>query len=165
MWKKQDDSVDAQHEFASKRMPESTLESDAEALIKAYLDNQAEKGKFASGPQNFSTEGNYQPSPATLATYTEAVNEFNKNATAFIEQIPLLTKARDAFQSAMTASADLRKVLDAGDEDLRTFMTALEQVVNVHVGQAAPDKKKPEPVKVGAIRGTDESTGGVKKLP
>ena len=61
----------------------------------------------------------------------------------------------------MKASAELRKVLDADEENLRTFMT-LEQVVKVQVGKPAPDKKKPEPVKVEAIRETDESTGGVK---
>jgi hypothetical protein len=113
--------------------------------------------------QKFFTEGHYQPSPpGTMATYTEAVNEFTKNATAFIEQLPLLTKARDAYEQAMRASAELRKVLDAGEENLRTFMTQLEQVVNVHVGKPVPDKKKPEPAKVEEIRGTDERTGGVK---
>jgi hypothetical protein len=113
--------------------------------------------------QKFFTEGHYQPSPpGTMATYTEAVNEFTKNATAFIEQLPLLTKARDAYEQAMRASAELRKVLDAGEENLRTFMTQLEQVVNVHVGKPVPDKKKPEPAIVEEIRGTDERTGGVK---
>jgi hypothetical protein len=162
MWKKQD----AQPEFASTQTPDSTLESDGEALIKAYREHLADKGKSAVGPQKVFTEGYEQPlPPATMATYTEAVNEFTKNATAFIEQLPLLTKARDAYQHAMRASAELRKVLDAGEENLRTFMTQLEQVVNVHVGQPVPDKKKPEPVKVEAIRGTDESTGGVKTIP
>ena len=165
MWKKQEDTVGAQPEFASKQMPES-LEWDGEALIEAYREHLAEKGKSAVGPQKVFTEGQDQPSsPVTMATYTEAVNEFTKNATAFIEQLPLLTKARDAYEQAMRASAELRKVLDAGEENLRTFMTQLEQVVNVHVGQPVPDKKKPEPVKVEAIRGTDESTGGVKTFP
>ena len=163
MLKKQDDAVGAQPEFASKQIPDSTLATEDEALIKAYREHLAEKGKFAVGPHK---EGHDQPSPpVTMATYTEAVNEFTKNATAFIEQLPLLTKARDAYEQAMRASAELRKVLDAGEENLRTFMTQLEQVVNVHVGQPAPNKKKPEPVKVEAIRGTDESTGGVKTFP
>ena len=100
-----------------------------------------------------------------MATYTEAVNGFTKNATAFIKQLPLLTKARDAYEQAMRASAELRKVLDAGEENLRTFMTQLEQVVNVHVGKAVPDKKKPQPFRLSPIRGTDESTGGVKTFP
>ena len=166
MWKKQGDAVGAQPEVASKQMPESTLETEDEALIKAYREHLAEKGKVAVGPQKVFAEGHDQPSPpATMATYTEAVNEFTKNATAFIEQLPLLTKARDAYEQAMKASAELRKVLDAGEENLRIFMSQLEQVVNVHVGKAVPDKKKPEPVKVEAIRGSDESTGGVKTFP
>jgi hypothetical protein len=164
MWKKQDDTVGAaQTEFASKQMPASSLESDGAALIKAFRNHQAEKGKYKFDRQKFFTEGHQPSLPATMATYTEAVNEFTKHPTAFIEQIPLLTKARDAYEQAMRASAELRKVLDADGENLRTFMTQLEQVVKG--GKPAPDKKKPEPVKVEAIRETDESTGGVKTFP
>jgi hypothetical protein len=166
MWKKQEDTVGTQPEFASKQMPES-LGLDGEALIKAYREHLAEKGKVAVSPQKVFTEGQDQPwpPPVTMATYTEAVNEFTKNGTAFIEQLPLLTKARDAYEQAMRASAELHKVLDAGEENLRTFISQLEQVVNVHMAQPVPDKKKPEPAKVEAIRGTDESTGSVKTFP
>jgi hypothetical protein len=157
MWKKQDDAVGAQPEFASKQMPEMTLESASETLIEAYRNRQAEKAKFAVGSQEVLT-GQPLP-PTTLATYSEAVNEFTKNANAFIEQLPLLSKARDAYEQAMRASAGLRTELDAGEENLRTLMTHLEQVVN-----PALDKKKPELAKVEAIRGTDESTGGVKRF-
>ena len=87
------------------------------------------------------------------------MNEFAKNANAFIEQLPLLSKARDAYEQAMRASAELRRELDAGEQNLRTLMTHLEQVVN-----PAPDKKKPELAKVEAIRGIDESTGGGKRF-
>jgi hypothetical protein len=165
MLKKQEDAVGAQPEFASKQMPEF-LEPDGEALLKAYREHLAEKGKSAVGPQRVFTEDQDQPSPpVTMATYTEAVNEFTKNATAFIEQLPLLTKARDVYEQAMRASVELRKVLDAGDENLRTFMTELEQMVNVHVGKPVPDKKKPEPFRLSPIKGTDESTGSVKTFP
>jgi exonuclease VII small subunit len=161
MWKKQDDAVGAQPEFASEQVPEFSLESAGEAMIEAYR-NRHEKGKMVGDMQKFVAEGRHQPSPpATMATYTEAVNEFTKNATAFIEQLPLLAKARDAYERAMRASAELRKVLDAGEENLRTLMTQLEHG-DVHVVKPALDKKKPEVVKVEAIRGTDESTGGVK---
>ena len=86
MWKKQEDAVDAQPEFASKQIPASTLATEDEAPIKAYRDYLAEKGKIAVGPQKVFTEGYDQRlPPATMATYTEAVNEFTKNATAFIE--------------------------------------------------------------------------------
>jgi hypothetical protein len=164
MWKKQGDDLGAQPEFASKQMLESTLESDGEAPIKAYRDQQVEEGKFAFGPQKIFTDS-HQPSPPSMATYTEAVNEFTNHATAFIEQIPLLTKARDAYEQAMRANAELRNALDAGEEALRTFMTQLEQEVNVHLGKPTPDKKKPEPVKGEAIRRADESTGHVKTFP
>jgi exonuclease VII small subunit len=162
MWKKQENSVGTQPESASKQPPESTLESDDEALMRIYRDHLAEKGKLSIGSQ-VSTEVQDQPSsPVTMERYKEAVNEFTKNATAFIEHLPLLTKARDAYEQAMRASAELRKVLDSREKILQTMMTKMEQEVNIHQAKPAPDKKKPEPIKVEAIRGSDE---GVKWLP
>jgi alpha-acetolactate decarboxylase len=140
MWEKQADAVDTQ--------PELTSESAGGMLIHAYLHGYAEKGKVAVNPQSFFAEGQRQPSQVTMTTYTDAMNEFTKNATAFIEHLPLLTKARDAYEQAMRASAELRKVLDGGEGKLRTLRTQLEQVVNLHLVKSAPDKKKPELGKV-----------------
>lgn len=100
-----------------------------------------------------------------MATYTEALNEFAKSATAFIEQLPLLTRARDAYERAVKASAEMRKVLDTGEENLQTLMNQLEQAVNVHGVKPATDRKRPELAKVEAIRGSDENSGAVKRLP
>ena len=91
-----------------------------------------------------------QPTP-TVMMYTEAMNKFTKSATAFMEQVHLLTEARDSYQEAMAASKGLRDSLDAGDQTLRSLMTQLERVVNTHLGDPVPDeKKRPEPVKVEA---------------
>ena len=86
----------------------------------------------------------------TLTMYTEAMNKFTKSASAFMEQVHLLTEARDAYEEAMTASRALRNSLDTGDQILRSLFTQLEQVVNTHFGEAGPDKKNPEPMKVEA---------------
>ena len=162
MWKKLEDSAGPQPEFDSKPMPESTSQADGEALIKAYRDHLAEKGRAAVDQPKVFTEGQDQPShPATLEIYTEAVSEFTRNASAFIEQIRLLTKARDSYKHAMNASAELRKILDSGDESLRTLMAQLEQAVNIHVEKAASDRKRPEPMRVEAIRGGNDK----KTLP
>jgi exonuclease VII small subunit len=146
MWKKQDDAVPP---LGSKL---------GDALT--YLDSLSEKGKSAVGPQRVIAEAPHQPStPATMAAYKEAVNEFTKNATELIGYLPLLSKARDAYEQAMSASAELHKVLDSGEENLRTLMKQLEQAVNLQVVKFAPDKKKPEP-----SRGTAEGTGSAKAL-
>jgi len=164
MWKKQDDAMGAQPESDSKQTPE--LESLGDALIESLIDSRFEKRDFAVGPQKVLAEDHHQSSSSpTMTTYTEALNEFTKNATAFIEQLPLLTKARDAYEQAMRAGAELRKVLDTGEENLQTLMTQLEQAVNVHGIKSALDRKKREPAKVEAIRGTDESSGGVRRFP
>ena len=66
----------------------------------------------------------------------------------------------------MKASAELRKILDTGEENLQTLMTQLEQAVSVH-GVKPADKKKPELAKVEAIRETDENSDAapVKRYP
>jgi hypothetical protein len=77
-----------------------------------------------------------QPTP-TMAMYTEAMDKFAKSSTAFIQHMHLLNEARDAYQSAMTASTALRNDLDAGDQVLRSLMAQLEQEVAAHLGVAA----------------------------
>jgi len=166
MWKKpeQDGVMDAHPEFAPKETRD--LEAPGDALLQSLVDGRLKRENLSAGPQKVVSQDRNQPSPApTMATYTEALNEFATNATWFIEQLPLLTKARDAYERAMRVSAELRKVLDTGEENLQTLMTQLEQAVNVHGVKSAPDRKKPEPAKVEAIRGTEESSGDVRRFP
>jgi hypothetical protein len=98
------------------------------------------------------------PATPSMATYTDAMNKFTKSATAFMEHVHLLTEARDAYQMAIAASASLRNSLDAGDQALRSLMTQMEQVINAHLGEASRDRKKPEALKVEAIRTNGDST-------
>ena len=164
MWKKQDDAMGAQPDFASKQRPD--LASLGDALVESLVNDQLKKGNFAVVPQKVLTEDHHQPlSSSTMTTYIGALNEFTENATAFIEQLPLLTKARDAYEQATKASAELRKVLDAGEENLRTLMTQLEQGVSIQPVEPAPDKKNPEPAKVERMRGTDEGGGRALRWP
>jgi hypothetical protein len=100
-----------------------------------------------------------------MSTYTGAVENFRKSATAFMQHVDLLSQARDAYQQAMTASAELRAVLDAGDENLRTLMAQLEQALNLHLSRPALDRKKPEPVKAEGIKASSENSGGVRAFP
>src|SRR5579863_9479019 len=100
-----------------------------------------------------------------MSTYVGAVEDFRKSATAFMQHVDLLSKARDAYQQAMTASQELRTVLDAGDENLRTLMVQLEQALNLHMAKPAIDRKKPEPIKVETIKTGTESSVGVRAFP
>jgi hypothetical protein len=157
MWKNKDDAASIPREFDSKQMSESPSEMEGEG---GYLDNLSEQ----VGPQRVFAEA--QPStPVSMAAYTEAVNEFTRNATAFIEHVPLLTKARNAHDKAMKASAEVRKVLDKGEEDLRALMNHLTQVLNSNVVMVAPERKRPEPTQLETIRGADKGTSGLKAFP
>ena len=100
-----------------------------------------------------------------MATYIGAVEDFRKSATAFMQHVDLLAQARDAYQQAMAASAELRTVLDAGDENLRTLMTQLEQALNLHMSKPVIDRKKPEPARVEAIRESTERPAPVRAFP
>src|ERR1700745_576018 len=126
MWKKQDDAMGAQPDFARNQTPE--VSSLGDALVESLMNDPIKKGNLTVGPQKVLAEDHNQPLPSpTMQTYTEAVIEFTKNATAFIEHLPLLTKARAAYEEATSASREMRKVLDAGDQKLRTLMTRLER--------------------------------------
>ena len=155
MWKKHDDAVRAEPKLVSGQTPD--LLSLGDTLVDALVNDQFKERNFATEPEKALAEDHNQPSPSlSLKTYTNAVNEFTKNATAFIEQLPLLSKARGAYEEAMRANAEIRKILDADEENLRTLMTRLEQAV-----KPAPDKKNPESAKVERIR----AEGGVVGLP
>ena len=111
------------------------------------------------------TEESTEPTPSTLATYKAAVLAFTESSRKFIECIPLLTESRDAYQQAMRASAELRKLLDVGDETLLTLKSDLEQAVKGYVGEAAPDWEKPEPAKVRSIKPEGGGARAVNELP
>jgi hypothetical protein len=105
-----------------------------------------------------------------MSTYVGAVENFRKSATTFMQHVDLLSQARDAYQQALTASAELRTVLDAGDENLRSLMAQMEQALNLHmakpvIDRSALDKKRPEAVKPEPTKANGESAGGVRAFP
>jgi len=159
MWKKGDEAVYAPPEFGSNQTPD--LASLGQALVESLIHEQSKTRNSAVVPEDVLAEGNTPPLPSpTTKAYTDAVNECTKHATAFMEQLPLLTKARAAYEEAMRASAEIRKVLDAGEETLRNLMTQLEQGV-----KPAPDKKNPEAARVEMTRGIDEGERRVLAWP
>lgn len=99
-----------------------------------------------------------QPVPS-WTTYAEAMNQLNRSARAFMEQVHLLTEARTAYQEAMAVGAELRNRLDAGERTLRDLMTQLEQVVSAHLGEPPLDGKKPELVKGENTRPNSQAAG------
>jgi hypothetical protein len=169
MWNKHEDPQrDALLDLASKEIPDLSSLGDAlvQSLVNESLLNDQFKKGLAVVPQKVLPEDqNPSLQSPSIKTYTEAVNEFTKNATAFIEQLPLLAKARTAYEEAVRASIEIRKALDVGEENLRTLKTQLEQGLGVHGVKPAPDKKSPEPAKVERMRGTDEGGGRATRLP
>jgi hypothetical protein len=165
MWNKHSDAEAA-------AQPESTPEqSDASRLLGDVLSrssstNDDVQKHSAAASDEVPTKGSNQPfTSPTVNTYTEAVKEFTANATAFIEQLPLLTKARAAYEQAMRASTEMRKALDTSDENLRTLMTQLEQQVEVRELKSPKDKKPPEAAKVERLKSTEEGGGRAFRWP
>ncbi len=102
--------------------------------------------------------------PATLVAYTEAVNKFTKSASAFVEHLPLLAEARQAYEEAARASTELRKILDSGDENLRALMSHLEQMVNVQLlnssgAKSISEKRSSEVSRLVPVRVEEEARG------
>jgi exonuclease VII small subunit len=95
----------------------------------------------------------FEKADRVMATYIEASDEFGKSANDLLQHINLLPQALNAYRQAMTASAELRKVLDSRDESLQTLMKQLEEAVNSPFNKAILDEKKPEGTKVTAAAG------------
>jgi hypothetical protein len=102
--------------------------------------------------------------PGSMTTYSQAVDEFSKHTSEFLASIPLLIKAREAYQRAMDVSAEVRSMLDAGDETLRTLMAQVEEAVAVHLVKNPSDKKKPESVKAESAPAKNEILGSSGSL-
>lgn len=105
-----------------------------------------------------------------MAIYVDAASEFARSAKEFLQHVHLLHQAWNAYQEAMAASAELRAVLNTGDENLRTLMAQLEQAISSPFGKAAlGDKKlealKAEVMKANAASPGAASSGNAKMLP
>lgn len=166
MCKKQDDAEGAQPQSTSEQQRDARRLLEDALSPSLPLNGDFQKRSVAVPSEEVLAENSNQPSSSpTMNTYTEAVKEFTANATAFIEHLPLLAKARAAYEGAMRASTEMRKVLDTSDENLRTLMTQLEQQVNLRERKSATDKKPPEPAKVERMKTTDEGSGRALKWP
>jgi hypothetical protein len=96
-----------------------------------------------NAPQSITTSSGTEKATGSITTYREAVEEFSTNASEFLKCVPTLIKTRDAYQRAISISAEVRKLLDTGDEKLRTMMSQIEEAINVQLAKQ-PDKKRPE---------------------
>jgi exonuclease VII small subunit len=103
--------------------------------------------------------------PGAMAAYRDSVDEFSRHAADFLEHISTLAKAREAYQRAIAVSAELRSILDTGDEAVTALMAQLEQAINVQLGNPAPEKKRPEMAKVEPIKTNSEETDVARVLP
>jgi hypothetical protein len=166
MWKKQDDAEGAQPQPTLKQQHDAArLLDDVLSQLPASNDDFQKTNLAVASEKAMGDDSNQPLTSPTMNTYTEAVKEFTKNATAFIEQLPLLTKARGAYEQAMRASTEMRKVLDTSDENLRTLMTQLEKTINLQELKFAADKKPSEPAKVETMKRTGEGGGRDYRWP
>src|SRR6476646_9891587 len=94
MWKKLD-GIGTQPDPASRNVPD--LPSLGDALVQSLRDDEAGNDNIGAVSPNISAEPTRSPLPSSsLKMYTEAVSEFTTNASAFLEHLPLLNKARAA---------------------------------------------------------------------
>jgi len=70
-----------------------------------------------------------------MRTYTTAAEVFRNSAAELIQNLRCLVQAREAYEQSMTASAELRAALDAGDEDIRALMRRIDQALDIAIGK------------------------------
>ena len=162
MWKKQDDAEAGQPDSTSEQRDAARLLEDALSQSSLINGDHQKTNLAVASDEVHSSQPLTSP---TMNTYTDAVKEFTANATAFIEHLPLLAKARSAYERAMQASTEMRKALDTSDENLRTLMAQLEQQGNLRELKSAADKKRPEPAKVEQMKATDEGGSRAFRWP
>ena len=105
MWKEQHDAGKTPLEVASAELPELSAEALVE-IVTGARDDDRQKLKSEDNLQMEGKKLQKQMEPValpTMSTYTDALNKFTKNATEFIEHLPLLSEARDAYVQAMKA--------------------------------------------------------------
>ena len=86
--------------------------------------------------------------PNALDTYLSAVQKFQQCAAPIMEN---LVKAREAYEEALRASAEIRQILSSQDDSLGSVMTKLQDTVSVHL------VRKNDPTKLIEISPADES--------
>jgi hypothetical protein len=97
-----------------------------------------------------------------ITTYMDAGEQFGKSAKEFLQHLNLLPKAMKDYQQAMSASAELRKVLDNRDEMLRTLMAQLEEAVQTPLSKLAFGEKNTDGAKASSAAA---GIGIVKTFP
>jgi hypothetical protein len=100
-----------------------------------------------------------------MTTYMDAGEQFGKSAKEFLQHLNLLPKALNDYQQAMSASAELRKLLDNRDEMLRTLMAQLEAAVQTPLSKLAFDEKKTEGAEGAKATSAAAGIGIVKTFP
>jgi hypothetical protein len=164
MWKKPDDD-DAAQSTSTQQRDAARLLGDALSRSPSINDDFKKRDSAVPAEEVLTENYNQALTSPTMNTYTEAVKEFTTNASAFIEHLPFLTKARAAYEEAMRASTEMRKALDTSDENLRTLMTQLEHQVKLRELNSAIDKKPPEPAKLERMKATEEGGGRAFRWP
>src|SRR5690348_4346371 len=79
-----------------------------------------------------------------LATYVDSKKKFSEAAKTFLEHVVLLNQARIEYQKAAKASEEIRSLLDAGDETLRSLMAQVEKANGDPFSEAFIDRGKME---------------------
>ena len=123
--------------------------------------SEVEKPDFADNKDN---DLGGEQVPVAMAAYRESVDEFARQATEFLEHIPTLIKAREAYQRAISVSSELRNMLDKGDETLKALMDQLEEAISSPAVRAGLDKKRPELATVEPIKSSDDEDAEVARV-
>jgi hypothetical protein len=104
-----------------------------------------------------------------MVTYVDAAEEFARSAKEFLRQVDILRQAWKAYEQAMTASTELRAILDNGDAALRILRNQLEEALSAPLDKPGAGERKPA-VEFGGMKASAASAGVgtmgvVKTLP
>jgi hypothetical protein len=105
------------------------------------------KRTMLNEPPDNPTESPLERGNRKLSTYLSAAEMFRRSAARLVQNLHHLVQARDAFEQATIASAELRTKLDTGDDNLRTLMIQIEQALAVPSRKPAQDESEADTLK------------------
>ncbi len=76
--------------------------------------------------------------PNALDNYLTAVQKFQECATMTMEN---LSKAREAYEGSIAASAEIHQILKSQDDALGSLMNKLEESVSFHLARRTDPRK------------------------
>jgi hypothetical protein len=116
----------------------------SEMLMNAIHDSSHASEPLVDGPEPKLIQNEQDSYPPIFQEYAKASEKFSKSAKEFIRCAALLSEARQAYETLITASERIRTSLDSDERQFRALMDLAQDQAKVHLASTeSPSGRKP----------------------